>query len=46
MQGLILLAALLSLFVALGLLVEEVNGPVRLVIGAAVIVVTGWYLIF
>lgn len=46
MQGLILLAALLSLFVALGLLVEEVNGPVRLVIAAAVVVVTGWYLIF
>jgi hypothetical protein len=46
MQGLILLAALLSLFVALGLLVEEVNGPVRLVIGAAVVVVTGWYLVF
>ena len=46
MQGLILLAALLSLFVALGLLVEEVNGPVRLVIGAAVVVVAGWYLIF
>jgi hypothetical protein len=46
MQGLILLSVLLSLFVALGLLAEEVNGPVRVVIGVAVIIMTGWYLIF
>jgi len=46
MQGLTLLVALLSLFVALGLLVEEVNGPVRLMMTAAIVVVTGWYVLF
>jgi hypothetical protein len=46
MQGLILLVALLSLFIALGLIVEEVNGPVKVVMAAAIVVVTGWYLIF
>jgi hypothetical protein len=46
MQGLILLAALLSLFVALGLLVEEINGPVRLLMASVIVIVTGWYLLF
>ena len=46
MQGLILLVALLSLFIALGLIVEEVNGPVKVVMAAAIVVVTGWYQIF
>jgi len=46
MQGLTLLVALLSLFVALGLLVEEVTGPVRLMMTAAIVVVTGWYVLF
>jgi hypothetical protein len=46
MQGLILLAALLLLFVVLGLTVEEVTGPVRLFMATAIVIVTGWYLIF
>jgi hypothetical protein len=46
MQGLILLAALLSLFVALGLLVEEINGPLRLLMASVIVIVTGWYLLF
>jgi hypothetical protein len=46
MEGLILLALLLSLFVAVGLLVDEVNGPVRLVLGFVVFAAAGWFLLF
>ncbi len=46
MQGLILLVALLLLFIVLGLIVEDVTGPVRLLMAAAIVAVTGWYLIF
>jgi hypothetical protein len=46
MQGLILLAALLSLFTVLGLTVGEMTSPVRLLMAAAIVVLTGWYLVF
>ncbi|MGD0766417.1 MAG: hypothetical protein ABR978_08980 [Dehalococcoidia bacterium] len=46
MQGLILLAALLLLFVVLGLTIEKVTGPVRLLMATAIVIVTGLYLIF
>ena len=46
MQGLFLLVALLFLFIALGLVVEEMNGPVRLLMAAALLAPTGWYMIF
>jgi hypothetical protein len=46
MQGLVLLAALLLVFVVLGLTVEKVTGPVRLLMATAIVIVTGWYLVF
>lgn len=46
MEGLILMTALLLLFVVLGLTVKEVTGPVRLLMAAAIVIGTGWYLIF
>ena len=42
----ILMAALLFLFVVLGLTVEKVTGPVRLLMAAAILIGTGWYLVF
>jgi len=45
-QGLILLTALLLLFVVLGLTVKEVTGPVRLLMVAAIVIGSGWYLMF
>ena len=46
MQGLVLLMSLLLLFVVLGLTSKEITGPVRLLMTAAIVLVTGWYLIF
>jgi hypothetical protein len=46
MQGMILLAALLMLFITLGLIVEEVTTPMRILMTVAIVVVTGWYLVF
>ena len=46
MQGLVLLMSLLLLFVVLGLRSKEVTGPVRLLMSAAIVTVTAWYLLF
>lgn len=46
MEGIILLGGLVLLFVLLGLTIDDFSGPVRLMIGAAVVFMTGWYLIF
>ena len=46
MQGMILLAALLMLFITLGLIVEEVTTPMRILMTVAIVFVTGWYLVF
>jgi hypothetical protein len=46
MQGLILVLALVSLFLLVGLSVREETSPVRLFILAAIVVMSGWYLLF
>jgi hypothetical protein len=46
MQGLFLVAALSLLFLALGLNVRSETGPVRLFMLGAIVVLTGWYLLF
>jgi hypothetical protein len=46
MQGLVLLMSLLLLFVVLGLTSKEITGPVRLLMTAAIVIVSGWFLLF
>ncbi len=46
MQGLTLVVALILLFLLLGLNIREETGPVRLLMLGAIVVMSGWYLLF
>jgi hypothetical protein len=46
MQGLILVLVLVFLFLLVGLNVREETSPVRLLMLGAIVVMSGWYLLF
>jgi hypothetical protein len=46
MESIMLLGFLVALFVLLGLTIEELTNGVRVLMAGAVLLVTGWYLIF
>jgi hypothetical protein len=46
MQGLILVLGLVFLFLLVGLNVDEETSPVRLLMLGAIVVMSGWYLLF
>lgn len=46
MQGLLLVVVLSLLFLVLGLNARDETGPVRLFMLGAIVVFTGWYLLF
>jgi hypothetical protein len=46
MHGLILVLLLSFIFLLVGLAIREETSPVRLSVLAAIVVVSGWYLLF
>ncbi len=46
MQGLALILVLCLVFLLVGLNIREETSPVRLLIVGAIVVVSGWYLLF
>lgn len=46
MEGLILVLVLVFLFLLVGLNIREETSPVRLLMLAVIVVMSGWYLLF